>query len=362
MCRWLPFLALIVCMGCRHKVEVAIAYQPNDSVFQYHGRLLKNDGSVALIGSASGVQFNVSGDSTELKVKSDNATRNYFSLAIDDAYYERYKIGGDSINTISIALLEDKNKSHEIGLYKSTEAANGTVSFYGAKAQNISALKIKSKASIEFIGNSITCGMGADASKIPCGEGEWFDQHNAYLAYGPRVARSLNADYVLSSVSGIGMYRNWNDENRTEPVMPEVYDNLFLNTDTTYKYTFDYTPNVICICLGTNDLSDGDGVRSRLSFDREKFIGNFTAFVKHLFEKNPRAKMALLNSPMVSGNKGNVLLECLLEVKAHFENNREISIFQFEEMQPNGCSFHPDSADHKIMADQLKPFLKTILE
>ena len=44
---------------------------------------------------------------------------------------------------------------------------------------------------IEFIGNSITCGAAADVSEVPCGSGVDYDQHNAYYAYGPRVARML---------------------------------------------------------------------------------------------------------------------------------------------------------------------------
>ena len=43
---------------------------------------------------------------------------------------------------------------------------------------------------IEFIGNSITCGAAADPSEVPCDAGVYHDQHNAYAAYGPRVARA----------------------------------------------------------------------------------------------------------------------------------------------------------------------------
>ena len=58
---------------------------------------------------------------------------------------------------------------------------------------------------MEFIGNSITCGTGSDQSVVPCDKGVWQDQHNAYLSYGPAVARSFNAQWQLSAVSGIGL-------------------------------------------------------------------------------------------------------------------------------------------------------------
>ncbi|WP_422350939.1 GDSL-type esterase/lipase family protein [Flagellimonas sp.] len=357
----LLLLIAMILVSCKQsKTDVTNLYKANDTVFDYHGRLLKNDDQVVLIGSASGFEFNALGDSLELMLKSDNGSHNYFSLSIDGKYHNRYQISSDSINKITIALMPEE--AHEIGIYKATEAANGPIVFYGAKTRNISHPKLERTTTMEFIGNSITCGMGADLSSVPCGEGEWFDQHNAYLAYGPRVARSLNADYLLSSVSGIGMYRNWNDENLNEPIMPEVYDNLFLNTDTSHKYSFDDKPDIICICLGTNDMSDGDGTKPRLPFNKEKFVQNYTKFVEHLFGKNPEAKMVLLTSPMVSGDKGKILLESLKEVKGHFGDDPKISIFQFGEMQPNGCTSHPDIEDHKTMADQLEPFLKKRLE
>tara|TARA_R110002049_G_scaffold61453_5_gene163721 strand:+ start:26569 stop:27687 length:1119 start_codon:yes stop_codon:yes gene_type:complete len=354
------FAVSLIC--CKTKAKPSLQYNSPASVFEYYGRILKNDSLTTLISSASGVEFNASGDSLVLMVKSDNGSHNYFALSIDGQYHDRYQINSDSINNITIALPDSKTEWHEIGLYKATEAANGTISFYGAKAKEISPTKRKRKTNIEFIGNSITCGMGADLSIIPCGEGEWFDQHNAYLAYGPRVARSLNANYELNSVSGIGMYRNWNDENLTEPIMPDVYDNLFLNADSLYPYTYNYVPNIICICLGTNDMSDGDGIKSRLPFSKEEFVTNYKKFIGHLFKRNTKAKIVLLTSPIFSGEKRNILLESLQEVKEQFVGSQQISIFEFEEIQPNGCTSHPNIAEHKIMAEQLEPFLKKLID
>lgn len=357
-------MIVVLLAGCNSQNASRTFHEATKGVFTYHGRILKNDLQTSLIGSASGVEFAASGDSLELRVKSNNNGHNYLSISIDGIYYDRLQINSDSINTIKIALPKNKNTFNEIGVYKATEAANGAISFYGAKAKEISSTQIKKEVTIEFIGNSITCGMGADFSSIPCGAGEWYDQHNAYLAYGPRLARALNANYILSSVSGIGMYRNWNDENILEPVMPDVYNKLFLNmeNDSTFAYSYTQIPNIIGICLGTNDLSDGDGIKPRMPFNREKFIKNYKDFVTDLFQVNPNAKIVLLTSPMLSGTKGSILLECLLEIKEHFATNQEISIFEFQELNASGCSSHPNVEEHKIMAEQLKPFMKKLID
>ncbi len=358
----LPLLVIVLILsGCRSKLSEPLFYKATESSFTYHGRILRNEVHTSLIGSASGVEFSASGDSLEINVKSDNGGHDYLSISIDDKFYKKLQINSDSINILRVALPNGKNMLHEIGVYKATEAANGSIFFYGAKAKAISATRIKREVTIEFIGNSITCGMGADVSLIPCGAGEWFDQHNAYLAYAPRVARSLNANYILSSVSGIGMYRNWNDENVSEPIMPDVYDHLFLNRDSSHVYTNIKIPDVIGICLGTNDLSDGDGTKPRLPFDSKRFIKNYKDFVTKLLLRNPRAKIVLLTSPMVSGTKGKMLLKCLLEIKEHFTSKNEISIFEFQSLNPSGCSSHPSVEEHQIMAAQLQPFLKKLI-
>lgn len=56
------------------------------------------------------------------------------------------------------------------------------------------------------------------------------------------AAFELNGEYhgryMLSSVSGIGVYRNWNSDG---PTMPDVYKNTYLNTDTTKVWKFSST-------------------------------------------------------------------------------------------------------------------------
>ena len=208
--------------------------------------------------------------------------------------------------------------------------------------------------------------MGNDTAAIPCGTGEWFDQHNAYLAYGPVVSRALNADFVLSSVSGIGMYRNWNDENKDESIMPDVYENLYLNNTSNKKaYDFSFQPDLVSICLGTNDLSEGDGKKERLPFNEEKYISNYIDFIKTVYKHAPNTRIVLLNSPMVSGERNETLVKCLKKVIQAFENDtahKPIALFEFKPMTPNGCGYHPDIADDQIMADELTPFFKKLLD
>jgi len=201
--------------------------------------------------------------------------------------------------------------------------------------------------------------MGADTREIACEDGEWYDQHNAYLAYGSRVARALNVDYVLNCVSGMGMYRNWNDEDM--PVMADVYSSMRLDgngeemVDSSSK-----APDIVSIALGTNDLSLGDGSKERTAFDQEVFVQRYISFLEMIFSKYPETKIALISSPMIGKNENDLLITSLKRVKEHFET-KDISVFEFEKMEAGGCTSHPDIEDHRKMAEQLVPFFRGLL-
>ena len=353
---FLPIVFLLLLFSCKEKSQKM--YNSTNNLIKYSGRFEKiSDTTTALISSASSVEFTVKGDSVTIYVQSENTIRNYFVIAINDEYQKRYKLEGDSIQKIT--LKTPKKESNKIGIYKATEASSGNIIFHGFDAFDLISTDEKPFL-IEFIGDSITCGALADNSDIDCNEGEYIDQHNAYLAYGPRLARTLNADFRLSSVSGMGMYRNWNDENIEEPIMPQVYENLYLNTDSSKKYDFKTQPDMVSICLGTNDMSDGDGVKNRLPFNEEKYTENYINFVETIYSHYPNTQVVLLNSPMVSGDKNTTLVSCLKNVKDHFKD-KEIKIFEFDELLVNGCNYHPSIQDHKVIATQLLPFFKQVL-
>jgi lysophospholipase L1-like esterase len=333
--------------------------------FSHSGRVeLLEDNKAILIGPASSVSFDFKGKSCSISLQSLVDHQNYVSLELDGKYIGRIRIEKGEIKSFPIVVSE-KKKTHHLSIYKATEAAIGGVLFAGTTAKLIESKTPKTKKKIELIGDSITCGFGNDASTIPCGTGDWYDQHNAYWAYGPVLSRVLDIDYVLSSVSGYGMYRNWNDEHLEEPIIPDVYENLYLDRDGSKPYDFKFQPDLVSICLGTNDLSDGDGKKPRLPFNEEKFVSNYINFIKTVYKNAPNTRIVLLNSPMVSGERNMTFIKCLKKVIQAFENDtthKPIALFEFQPMTPKGCNTHPDIADDKVMADQLIPFFKKLLD
>lgn len=320
---------------------------------------------LVLVSSASGVAFDFKGDSCIIWCRNLTTQGNhgYVSIELDGIYNGRIKITDTLSQRITI-LPTHRNEVHEVKIIKSTEAATGAISIVRMAAREILPPKTLSNGNIEFIGNSITCGMGNDTLDIPCGVGQWYDQHNAYFSYASIAARALDLEPMLSSVSGIGIYRCWDVDC---PAMPEVYENLQLSSDSSQRWDFTaYTPDLLAICLGTNDFSDGDGVHARKPFDSTVFVQRYVDFIHTLYSHYPSTQIVLLTSPMVGGDKNVAFYRHLHTIADRINrlriNRPQIKVFQFSSMTPGGCSYHPSKEDHQVMADQLIPFLKTFFK
>ncbi|WP_051201380.1 SGNH/GDSL hydrolase family protein [Christiangramia portivictoriae] len=348
------FFLILISVGCEN-IKKKKEYLAGNSKIQYNGRVQKiKDSSVILIGAGSNAQMTVVGDSCLIFLSNEDQRNGYVSIEINNDYKGRYQVNNKPIK-LPLGSVDTSN----VIIYKATEASTGDVIFNKIIAENLLNTEAEKTPLIEFIGNSITCGMGAQTEEIPCDTAEWYDQHNAYLAYGPRTARRLNLNFRLSCVSGMGMYRNWNDED--QPVMPDVYENLRLNADSTNAADLGRKPDLVSIALGTNDLSLGDGEKERSDFSQEKFVENYIGFVEKIFQYFPETKVTLLTSPMIGENEQGILLESFQKVRDHF-TDKPVFVFEFEQMKPNGCGGHPDIKDHKKMADQLTPFLEKVLK
>ena len=328
-----------------------------------YGRTSITNDNLELISSASHFAFEFEGKECMLYASLANwQSHNYIQYEIDGVYQKRIRFSKETAHPIVLSAKIDGK--HTIKIYKATEAHSGPVFIERIEGKNLKSILPSSVPLIEFIGNSITCGAAADPSDVPCGKGEYHDQHNAYYAYGPRAARALNTNFMLSSVSGIGIYRNWNSDG---PTMPQVYNKTDFQNEASPNWDFKiYNPKVVSIALGTNDFSAGDGKKQRLPFDSVAFVSNYIKFVQHVKSKYPAAQIALLTSPMVGGQRREQLQNCITAVKHGvdrlYSSDKPVAIHFFKPMQARGCTGHPSVEDHEIMANELIPFFKKLLQ
>jgi hypothetical protein len=364
--RYYILFTIIVCLN---QITLAgVIINSRDTLYasqlKPYGRSILNEKKeLELISSAVHFGIKFRGNKCAIYASVKNAKdHNYIQYELDGVYQKRIRVNGNSSDPIVIKTTG--LGEHSIWVYKATEAHSGAVIISKVAADHVTSLSTSKAPLIEFIGNSITCGAASDTSDVPCGAGEYHDHHNAYMAYGPRVARELGANYILSSVSGIGIYRTWN---MNGPSMPQVYENIDFQVNNPRKWDFKtYSPKIVSIALGTNDLSTGDGKTQRKPFEDELFVRNFVTFVKLVKSKYPKAQIALLSSPMIKGTSREVLEKCLATIKTQIDvaypSDKPVQTFYFSPMDANGCSGHPSVEDHLILAKELQPFFQKLLK
>ncbi len=207
---------------------------PASALKPYGRSLLNKEQQLELISSAVHFGFSFGGTACQTFASLPNGQdHNHLQYELDGVYQKRLKVVGAS--KAPLVITAPGAGQHTVWIYKATEAHTGPIAIQKITAQRLKALPSPTVPLIEFIGNSITCGAAADPSEVPCGSGEYHDQHNAYLAYGPRVARALKTNFVLSSVSGIGIYRNWNSAG---PTMPQVYEKIDFQAQNPQRWNF----------------------------------------------------------------------------------------------------------------------------
>jgi hypothetical protein len=357
-------ILFLFCCDCSFQKKPAASSNllPASSLFPFGRYAWDEKKDLELISSAINFGFSFSG--TECKVLAyltDTTAHNYLQYELDGIYQKRVRIVGNERRPLVITASHEG--IHTVWIYKATEAHTGPIFIENIAGQDLKPLKRPEAPLIEFIGNSITCGAAADASETPCGSGVYHDQHNAYYAYGPRVARTLAVNFILSSVSGIGIYRTWN---MNGPSMPQVYEKTDFQVDSKRLWDFKtYRPAIVSIALGTNDLSNGDGKHERSPFDSTVFVNDYTKFVQLVKSKYPQATIALLSSPMINGEERITLQNCLAAVKenidALYPSDKKVALYFFKPMPARGYTGHPNVEDHAILAEELVPFFKKLL-
>ncbi len=343
------FLCLAVLAGFSSFANAdSTAYAASHSFIQYTGRVDKSN-AVGPVMWAPGTYINIAFEGTYCIMKINDEVKygkshNYIIVQVDNEKPYRIQLK-EKENTIVLASNLKPGK-HSVTICKSTEAEIGWLQPTAFITKKLVRTTKKPKRKIEFIGDSITCGMGNDESSQACGTAEWYDQNNAWIAYGPRTARALNAQWHLSAISGIGLIHSCCGKTT---VMPPLYKKLSLSADSINWNFKMYQPELVTICLGQND-----GIQ-----DSTTFCNAYINFMKELRSYYPKATLVMLTSPMANAALNNTLQQYILSIeKALKQKDKKIGHYFFTQQYTKGCSWHPSAKDHEQMAEELTAYLK----
>ncbi len=293
------------------------------------------------------IEISFSGSTCELILNDEvlwGNSHNYYEIVLDGkATRHRMQKGTDTLN-LSAGLSRGK---HTLVIAKNTEANIGWMELAAIRCEKLLPPAPAPIRKIEFIGNSITSGTGADLSEIACGKGVWQDQHNAWMSYGGLTARSLNAQFHLSAVSGIGLMHSCCNMGIT---MPRVFDKVNMRNDTINWDFSKYQPDIVTVCLGQND-----GIQ-----DSTTFVHNYLGFLERLRTFYPLAVIICLTSPMAHKELAQFQLGVVRAVSTarRAAGDSRVFSFAFTRQYSSGCDGHPDMAEHGAIADELTKFIR----
>lgn len=355
-------ILMIVLLAIKGTAQIVhpegVLVKPNNRNIQYVGRV-SFKGSDAITFTYPGIQINARFDGTSLKMKAKPMS-GYFMAQIDNGkpFKVSFNAPKDSIVTLATCL---RDEVHTVRLmyiiegYQRMPEFRGFILDEGAKTLRAPALPTRK---IEFIGNSITCGYGIECSNPK--EGFSDETENHYLSYAALTARNLNAQHLVVARSGIGIYRNYGGPViGSKDNLPSIYDRTLLN-EKEPKWDFSkYIPDVVCVNLGTNDVSTEP-------YDRTYLENGYRNFLKTLRKHYPHTKIVFLTGSMLKGLRLDHVQYALDEVVRDARIAGDKNVFRFDMSWQTGelgygADYHPSIWQHEKMAAELTAYLRGLM-
>ena len=343
--------------------------RPSDNRIQYTGRIsFANPERPAW--NFPGIQIAAAFEGTSLKMLAKPRS-GYFMAQIDRG--EPFKVAftgeKDSLVTLATALPEGR---HQVRLMYAIEGYEFYPEFWGFvldEGRQLCQAPALPSRKIEFVGNSITCGYGNEGTN----KEEHFDYatENHYYSYDAITSRALQAQHWVVARSGIGAYRNYGEAKAGSPnsCMQVQYEYTGYAPDAKLRQRggfdserWDFSrcqPDVVCINLGTNDLSTNN-------YDLKLLKQGYQHLLQMVRQHNPKAKVVFLCGSMLGGKELETAKRLLNEVTDEARKAGDKEVYRFDFTPQNGDlgygnDWHPSVWQHEKMAAELTAYLRSLM-
>lgn len=325
--------------------------------------------------SGSGVEFDFTGRHLSVELLGDGSAREgneencaRVAIYLDDVRIEDMVLT-KKLNKVTI-VDEQEITQARVRIVKLSETAQSVFAIRPIKLlgdENIMPTPKKTHT-IEFVGDSITCGYGVD-DEVASHHFSTVTE-DATKAYAYKTAQLLDADYSLVSISGYGIISGYTDDpskKSGEQVMGKYYDKLgnsypgFNSTIFPQSIGWDFTrfvPEVIVINLGTNDASYCGKDEGK----QQEYIDGYVAFLGQVRQNNPDAVIVC-----TLGLMGQDLCEAMDRAVAKYtEESGDTKVHSFWlPMQDTSlgiaADWHPTEANHGKAAETLSAAIREFM-
>ena len=323
-------------------------------------RTVMKDDVLWLVQSGSAAEFTVSGRNAAVTIAGSSGINNFdprYAVYVDD------KMICDEIMTdkdVTVSLWKDEDKTAAVKVMLLSEAMYGGIGIRSVEVESSSAQPVvpaeKAPLTIEFIGDSITCGYGVE-SKSPSDPfttaTENFSKSYAYLA-----AKSLGADYTTCCYSGYGIVSGYSADGTKDGkrLLPDCYGLTSDYKDYATDWDFSEECDVVVINLGTNDMNY---VAADPKANVDEFVEGYKAFLQTVREKRPEAHIICTMGTM----GGDDIYKLIERAIAELGDGNITSYFsQTHSMRDGmGADGHPSKKTQQNIADVLAEKIRNTL-
>ena len=235
---------------------------------------------------------------------------------------------------------------HVIRLEKLSESQNGASVFRGFRAIDGQALPPRRRmTAIELIGDSHSVGYGNISDSRDCSAEQLHARTDSQQAFGPLLAKRLDADYRVIAYSGFGVVRNYAG-NAPTLSLPKIYDRA-IPGEVAIASAGGWNPQHIFVYLGTNDFSTAlkpdEKWRDQAAL-RKDWQSQYVRFVTALQQRQPQAQIRLMAADKFLADAG--------EVSARLRAaNINAPVLRVPALSMTGCHWHPSVTDQQLLAD-----------
>jgi len=251
----------------------------------------------------------------------------------------------------------DPEQLHTVEIVKATEGFAGEMVFSGFELSPGAEPRPwphPETRNLLFIGDSIVCGYGieAESAEDPFRNAE----QNFCLTFAGRTARALRADYEVVARSGIGFHRNYNGPREgSADTLPVLFDRVHIRREQPVWDFTRFSPDVICINLGTNDFSTQGG-------DVESIVKAGAAFLKRMRDLYPTSRVLLVSGPLQNSEAYRNALREMLDQSGLPETETAIFTLSPQGQLGFGAHWHPSARQGERNALELTRFLSEWME
>lgn len=330
---------------------------------RYDGRVTPLDDRVGIDWTYSGFTFRADcqGD-IQVTMKAVNISNPSYMVAVldgetlsaQDILDRRVKVTTKKAYTV---LTDVPAGVHDIQLVKLTEAQLGLLDVYDLTINGqLMELPEDDRLKIEFIGDSITSGLGNLWNSSMDRQTNGLADQDGYHTYAAFTARALNADAHVVSLSGWGVAGGWLTPPEDAAIENAYGYRSYYRNHTSEQWDFSsWQPDIVVINLGTNDK----GIPTPV--DDETLKAKVLELFADIRDHYPQAQIVWAYGLMgtAGGSVEQVVRECMEERAA--QGDAVPYTYVTLPMDQNGGGAHPNVSGQERAGRVLTAALKKLI-